>query len=144
MLMSSWSNSPATALCVAGAACFLGCAEAKKVQPAAPSREASQEVTFIGTFVSIDYLPEYKGEVLATHFNPMFVLVVDVEDPPPDARIKRGANAIAVHSPAQVFAACKLPDSNDILLPELKGKKFAFTLQRQGKDLVWPQAREIK
>jgi hypothetical protein len=142
--MRFWPYPLVMVLFVAGAVCILGCSEVKEPQPATPPSEAKPEIVFIGKFVSIDYLPAYEGSVLVTHFNPMFVLVIDVADPPTDKRIKKGLNALAIHSPSQVFASCDLPDSDEILLPELKGKKFTFSLQKNGDDLVWPQARDIK
>ena len=91
-----------------------------------------------------------EGEVLVTHFDPMFVLVINVESPPTDSRIKKGLNAFAIHSPTQVFAMCKVPepnndgsdDSKSVLRPEIKGMRFSFPKKDRNR-LWWLEAKDI-
>ena len=87
------------------------------------------EVQFRAAVVSIGYLTNYEGSAYITHFDPRFILTLDVESTdPPNCQIKRGRQVFAVHSPTYVFAFCKgLEGNRSVLRPELWGKTFDFT-----------------
>ena len=100
----------------------------------------------MGKVVSINYLQSYKGNVFITHFDPCFVLVVDVESVSSEkCPVKTGKNAFAIHSPSMLFRCCNvILKSESIFLPETYGKRFRFLMEKSNSgDIFWLSVEDI-
>lgn len=101
-----------------------------------PSNESHMQascdiINFRATVVSIEYLDEFDGSVYVTHFDPRFVLTLNIKSiNPMSCQIEVGQKAFAIHSPSHVFSYCSNTGSSDsVLQPQLWGKSFDFTTE---------------
>ncbi len=109
-------------------------------------RLTKSDYSFIGTVVNIDYLSIYDGAVFITHFDPRFVLEVDVESvSSKECPVQPGRRAFAIHSPSMLFMLCRIPESKSIMRPEIYGMKFRFSMNKSDDgSILWLSAADLK
>ena len=100
--------------------CSAAATAEEKAAPAANAPPAEQVVrVFTGRVADILYMTAYRGKAILVHFDPRFIVKVEVLKPETKDMEPAGSELVyAIHSPVQMF-----------LVPreEAKGKVFRFT-----------------
>jgi hypothetical protein len=80
------------------------------------------DIRFNGTVRRVSTLVRYEGPVFVVHFDPRFVVEIEIRDiDPPESILDPGIACFAIHSPAMLFGTSSAED-----------KTFDFLLQRSG------------
>ena len=107
-----------------------GCTEHRPPPaPAAIPPGIQGNTNFSGTVRSVDYFSRFQGTALLCHFDPNFVVVIDVDDVTPEREGLRAPSrvAFAIHSAARCFGAAGMPDAQKDAI----GRRFLFAIDQR-------------
>ncbi len=94
--------------------------------PRAEPELVTTEVNFSAALVELKPLSRYAGEVTPTHFDPRFVVVLEIERVEGEgAALAPGRRAFAIHSPSRLFGG-------DAARQRGRRHDFAISWSRQG------------